>query len=149
MTAHQGTLYRDVILDHARHPRNAGRLEHPDLAGAAVNPLCGDEAHVTLALRGGAIGEIRMQVRGCVISQAASSLVSECVRAKTLAEVAALEREFRAVMEGPEAEGHATELPPDLAALQPLVDVKQHRSRIGCTLLPWQALLAAKPAAGS
>ena len=154
MKEHKATLYRDVILDHARQPRNAGRLERPDLAGSAVNALCGDEAHVTLVLRDGAIGAIGMQVRGCVISQAAASLVSECVRAKTLAEVADLEREFRAVMEGTGMPGPgggrgSSELPPRLAALQPLVDVKQHRSRIGCTLLPWQALLAVEPAAHS
>jgi nitrogen fixation NifU-like protein len=133
------TLYRELILEHSRHPRNAGRLEHPDLAGKAVNPLCGDELHVTLSVLDGAVGDIRMQVRGCVIAQAAASLVSEWVRGKALGALEAEGAAFRAALE------EGTALPESLGGLNALLGVRQHRSRTGCALLPWQALAAAKP----
>lgn len=133
-------LYRNEILDHARHPRNSGRLARPDLTGTASNPLCGDEAQVTLSLAHGEIGDIRVLVRGCVISQAAGSMISEAVRSKSLEQAAELGRVFEAVLEG-----SRDELPAELVSLNPLVEVRRNRSRIGCVLLPWQALRAAKP----
>jgi nitrogen fixation NifU-like protein len=134
----EATLYRAEILNHAHHPRNSGRLEHPDLAGAATNPLCGDEAQVTLTLAGTSVREIRMLVRGCVIAQAAGSMISEAVRDKALPDIAALGQAFQDLLQGTRVD-----LPPALEGLRPLVAVRRNHSRIGCALLPWQALSAA------
>jgi len=78
-------LYREVLLDHARHPRHAGRLDRPDLTGSAHNPLCGDQLEVTVALDGQSIRDIRGAVRGCIIAQASCSLMTELVMGKPLA----------------------------------------------------------------
>jgi len=148
-------LYREVLLDHARHPRHAGRLDRPDLTGSAHNPLCGDQLEVTVALDGQSIRDIRGAVRGCVIAQASCSLMTELVMGKPLAEALEDGEALRRALDdascglpadgscGPQ-EGGASGLPDRLAALAPLVEVRQHRSRIGCALLPWQALAAAR-----
>ena len=135
MTEDADTLYREVILEHARHPRNAAPVEHPHRRARATNPLCGDELELTLALDGPSIREIGVQVRGCAIAQAAASLMSEAVRGKPLHEADALGQVFRELMEGSRAE-----LPSALESLQPLEAVRRHSSRIPCTLLVWQAL---------
>ena len=134
-------LYRDILLDHARHPRRSGRLEHPDLTGTAHNPLCGDRLEVTVALADGTIQDLRGAVRGCVIAQASCSLMAELVAGKPLAEALALGEALRLALDDP-----AASVPPSLEALAPLVEVRRHRSRIGCALLPWQALADARKA---
>jgi nitrogen fixation NifU-like protein len=70
-------LYRDFILEHYKHPRNFGELEEPDLEAHEVNPLCGDELGVQIAVADGRIAELRFQGHGCAISQAAASIASE------------------------------------------------------------------------
>jgi nitrogen fixation NifU-like protein len=70
-------LYRDFILEHYKHPRNFGELEDPDLEAHEVNPLCGDELGVQIAVSDGRIAELRFQGHGCAISQAAASIASE------------------------------------------------------------------------
>jgi nitrogen fixation NifU-like protein len=70
-------LYRDFILEHYKHPRNFGELEDPDLEAHEVNPLCGDELGVQIAVADGRIAELRFQGHGCAISQAAASIASE------------------------------------------------------------------------
>jgi len=131
------SLYREAILRHAHDTRHAGRVERPSHAGSAHNPLCGDELELSVALEGGVIREIKVQVRGCLISQAAASMMSEAVQGLPLAAAQALGERFRAAMERGEGE-----LPEALAALRPLLEVRRHPSRIRCTLLPWEPLLA-------
>jgi nitrogen fixation NifU-like protein len=70
-------LYRDFILEHYKHPRNFGELDDPDLEAHEVNPLCGDELGVQIAVADGRIAELRFQGHGCAISQAAASIASE------------------------------------------------------------------------
>jgi nitrogen fixation NifU-like protein len=88
-------LYREVILDHYRNPRGHGDVEGADARAEGQNPLCGDE--VTVALRFGADGEtieeMRFEGRGCAISQAATSMLTELVQGRTAAEVAAMPKE--------------------------------------------------------
>jgi nitrogen fixation NifU-like protein len=88
-------LYREVILDHYKHPRNYGLLEPSDARAEGQNPLCGDE--VTVSIRFGADGEtieaIGFEGRGCAISQAATSMLTDLVKGRTAAEVAALPKE--------------------------------------------------------
>jgi len=88
-------MYREVILDHYKNPRGYGLIEEPDALAKGQNPLCGDE--VSISLRFGADGEtiedIRFEGRGCAISQAATSMLTEIVKGKTVAQVAALPKE--------------------------------------------------------
>lgn len=86
-------LYRDFILDHYRNPRNAGTLDAPDATFEDNNPLCGDKIRMDLKLRDGVIDDIRFRGRGCAISQASASLLTEAVKGKSVAEVAKIGKE--------------------------------------------------------
>lgn len=86
-------LYRDFILDHYRSPRNAGTLEEPDATFEDNNPLCGDKIRMDIKLRDGVIEDIKFKGRGCAISQASASLLTESVKGKTVAEVARIGKE--------------------------------------------------------
>jgi nitrogen fixation protein NifU and related proteins len=86
-------FYRENILDHYRNPRNHGHLESPTTTAEGVNPLCGDELAVELVVEDGVVRDIRYNGRGCAISQAAASMISDVAKGKTVEEVAALGRE--------------------------------------------------------
>jgi nitrogen fixation protein NifU and related proteins len=87
-------LYREYILDHYKHPRNFGELEERDAEFSDRNPLCGDEMGVHIRLDGDRIAELRFHGHGCAISQATASIISDELKGKTVAEVAALDRHF-------------------------------------------------------
>ena len=86
-------LYREVILDHYKNPRNFGTLEQCDAHAEGQNPLCGDEIAIDLAFDGDTIAEVRFSGRGCAISQAATSMLTEMVTGKTAAEAARLTKD--------------------------------------------------------
>jgi nitrogen fixation protein NifU and related proteins len=86
-------FYRENILDHYRNPRNSGHLESPTTTAEGVNPLCGDELAVELEISDEVVQDVRFNGRGCAISQAAASMISDVVKGKTVAEVAALGRD--------------------------------------------------------
>ncbi len=80
-------LYTETILDHFKHPKNAGAIEEPTLMLDGGNPLCGDQVSFTLKINEGLIKDIKFQSKGCAISRAASSMVTELVIGKTIDEV--------------------------------------------------------------
>ena len=80
-------LYRDFILDHYRHPRNAGTLDQPSATAEDNNPLCGDRIRMDVRIEGDRVSDVRFDGRGCAISQASASLLTESVKGKTVAEV--------------------------------------------------------------
>jgi nitrogen fixation NifU-like protein len=82
--------YREYILDHYRNPRNYGKLDQPDVHSEDSNPLCGDQLGMDLVVEGDHIKEVRFQGRGCAISQASASMLSELIEGKTVEEVVAL-----------------------------------------------------------
>jgi len=82
--------YREYILDHYRNPRNYGKLEDPDIHSEDSNPLCGDQLAMDMQVEGDRIKEVRFLGRGCAISQAAASMLSEMIEGKTVQEVVAL-----------------------------------------------------------
>ena len=86
-------LYREHILDHYKNPRNHGSLAEPDVSVEGTNPLCGDELHLDLRIEHGRIVEIRFHGRGCSISQAATSMLTELVEGRTVEEAGALTRD--------------------------------------------------------
>ena len=129
------TIYRDLLLDHARRPRNSGCLEHPDLRASAYNPLCGDELELTLVLSGDTIQDCKTQVRGCTICIASASMMSEFILEKTMSEVISRSKEFSEILSRDNK--HISET---IETLRPLIDLKPHRSRIKCIRLAWDAL---------
>lgn len=86
-------LYQQNILDHWKHPRNSGRLEQPTVSHDEVNPLCGDKLHVELLVENDMIADVRFTGRGCAISQAAASMLTEVVKGKPLAEAKRIGKE--------------------------------------------------------
>ena len=129
------TIYRDLLLEHARHPKNSGRLESPDLQASVFNPLCGDELELTLSLSAGTIQDCKTQVRGCTICIASASMMSEMILAKTLKDAAKTSQIFTESLSK-----EAEEIPESLELLRPLIALKTHRSRIKCMKLAWDAL---------
>lgn len=86
-------FYRDYILDHYRNPRNFGHLEHPDVEAEDLNPLCGDQIRMQLALDDGIVKDVRFSGKGCAISQAAASMLTQRVTGMKLSDVAKLSKD--------------------------------------------------------
>ena len=131
-------LYREVILDHYRSPRNRQTLESPDIETRGFNPFCGDEVVLQLKLDdAGLIGDISQGGYGCSISLASASILSDLLRGKTLEEGEQLSGAFREMMRGDELSDEQLDAMGDLEALQ---GVRKFPIRIKCALLPWAAL---------
>ena len=86
-------IYREAILDHSKHPRNKGTLEHPAFTFEDTNPLCGDEIRVDLHVEGDRVAAVRFSGRGCAISQAAASMLTEMVDGQPVEAVKALTKD--------------------------------------------------------
>jgi nitrogen fixation NifU-like protein len=133
-------LYRDVILDHNRKPRNFGRLED----GAGVrradghNPLCGDRLTVYVRLNGERVEDVRFEGSGCAISTAAASLMTEAVKGKERAAVHALFDEVHTLLTH-----HDAKPAPQLGKLAALSGVREFPARVKCATLSWHTLNAA------
>lgn len=85
-------IYKDIILDYYRHPRNFGDLPEPDVRSKDSNPLCGDVIEMQLKIRDGTVDDLRFKGRGCAISQASASMLTELAKGKTLDEIKALSK---------------------------------------------------------
>ena len=147
-------LYREIIIDHYRSPRNRGELETPPATRTeGFNPLCGDEIVVYLQLGEGEgddrmIEEIRIGGQGCSISQSSASMMSAAVKGKTIAEVEALTHAFKAMMSihesslDADAEATDVEVPTEvkLGDLEALRGVVKFPVRIKCATLAWNTL---------
>lgn len=135
-------LYQEVILDHGRKPRNFRRLEDATRTARGDNPMCGDRIQLWLNLSDdGRIAEAAFQGKGCAISTASASLMTETVRGKTEAEARALGARFRDLaMTGACPDCADDE---DMDRLQALSGVHEFPSRVKCATLAWHALNAA------
>jgi len=139
-------LYREVILDHYRTPRNQGRIENADATAQGVNPLCGDEITIDLALSNGVVTDIAVQGQGCSISQASASMMTEAVKGKTREEIADLVARFRKMMSLDDSDdpGLDPERPGSvLGDIEALQGVRKYPVRIKCASLGWNTLLEA------
>ena len=130
-------LYRDIILEHFRNPRSQGRLDHPTLISHGMNPFCGDELELTVALEGETIRDLRVQPKGCSISQASASMMTEALKGKSIREAEELAHRFKAVM----LEGASLDPGPEMEDLQALEGVKKYPVRIKCAILSWNTFL--------
>ena len=138
-------LYDARILDHSRAPRHAERVAAPDAEGSAVNPFCGDEAHIQLALDGGRIARIGIQSVGCSINRSSASMLSEAVSGRSRGEAGEVEGRFRRLMGGEALSAEESDSLGDLVALDA---VRAFPVRIKCALLAWTALEEALEDAG-
>jgi nitrogen fixation protein NifU and related proteins len=136
-------LYQDIILDHGRKPRNFHALAHPSHFAHGHNPLCGDRVTVYLAIDGDRIQDVSFEGRGCAISTASASLMTEVLKGKTLAEADELFKAFHAEVTGGDAPAVEDKLQDDFDRLAPLEGVKAYPARVKCATLAWHAFEAA------
>jgi len=127
-------LYREIILDHYRSPRNRGSLDQPSATSEGDNPLCGDEVRVDLDIRDGRVVDVRFVGRGCSISQASASMMTEAIKGLSLEEVESLFETFKGMMYGGEVDVEA------LGDLEALQGVRKFPVRVKCATLPWNTL---------
>ena len=132
-------LYREVILDHNRSPRNFGRLEPADAQAAGHNPLCGDQLTLTLRLQGDRVADLRFEGQGCAISIASASLMSEAVKGRSRDEIEQLYRRGARAADRPRAARRAAISASSLA----LAGVAEFPARVKCASLCWHTLHAA------
>jgi len=127
-------LYREVILDHYKNPKNRGELESPDLEFNGHNPLCGDTVTLHLQFDGEKITDVKFQGDGCSISQASISMMTQQIMGLKPDEIMRLAENFRAMMKSEENPDV------DMGELEVLQGVKNFPARIKCALLGWDTL---------
>ena len=133
-------LYREVILDHYRTPRNKGELPPPATCTEGANPLCGDEIKIFLDVHDGMVRDVKFSGHGCSISQASASMMTAAVKGKSINAVRAVAKRFKQMMTIEESDGQAPADVPlgDIEALQGVV---KYPVRIKCAVLGWNTLL--------
>jgi nitrogen fixation NifU-like protein len=138
-SAEIGALYQEMILDHYRRPRNKGSLDKADATVEMKNPLCGDEITLQVAFEGDCLCDLRFSGRGCSISQASASMMTQLVKGKSTQEVSAIRKQFRELMLGNPAAADDAQL----GSLRALSGVARFPARVKCALLAWSALESA------
>jgi len=144
-------LYREIILDHYRNPRNRGELPSPPAVRVeGFNPLCGDEVVLYLDVEDGKVADVKISGQGCSISQSSASMMSAAVKGRTVAEARALVRAFKGMMSIHEQRLDGEDEPPDggdgddievkLGDLEALQGVVKFPVRIKCATLSWNTL---------
>ena len=128
-------LYRSVIMDHYKNPRNKGEIEDGSMTVAMNNPTCGDEIQLTLNVEAGIIKDVKFQGEGCSISMSSASMMTEAIMNQPVDKALSMADEFSNMMLGEEY--HITDDMGDIEALQ---GVSQFPARIKCATLTWKAL---------
>ena len=128
-------LYQEVILDHSRHPRHFGPLDRATHKAEGYNPLCGDRVTVMLALDGeGRVADIKFEGKGCAISQASASMMTEMLAGRTLPEAEKLMRGFLHLVKGEEAGDLSAD---DREQLDVMAGISEFPMRVKCATLAW------------
>jgi len=128
-------LYGKIILDHYHKPRNRGSLKQPSVTAEAENVFCGDDVKLDVAIQDGRIADARFMGRGCSISQASASMLTEAIMGLSLDEAEALFQSFKSMMHGSEQQGVG-----GLGDLEALRGVRRFPARVKCATLAWNAL---------
>ena len=134
-SAELSALYQEMILDHYRRPRNKGTLENADASVEMKNPLCGDEIGLQVTFDGDAVRDLKFNGRGCSISQASASMMTQLVKGKRAEEIESIRKKFRDLMLGNVGAGDS-----ELGSLRALSGVARFPARVKCALLAWNAL---------
>jgi len=133
-------LYRDVIVDHNRSPRNFRQIEPPRYEAEGFNPLCGDKLHVYLRLKQGVIEDISFEGSGCAISVASASLMTEALKGKSEVEALTVFERMHGLLAGnDESIGDLSEL----GKLAALGGVREYPTRVKCASLCWHTMKSA------
>jgi nitrogen fixation NifU-like protein len=128
-------LYRDIILDHYRNPRHRGSLSDPSASHEGLNPLCGDEVTIDVAVKDSRIQDIAYRGSGCSISQSSASMMTEAVAGKTVEEARQVIGSFTEMMRGSDAID-----PEALGDLEAMAGVRKFPVRVKCATLAWHTL---------
>lgn len=129
------TLYRQVIMDHYKNPRNRGELEGDALTVDMNNPTCGDRIQLQLQVEDGIVRDAKFQGEGCSISMSSASMMTQAIKGKKVSEALAMSKLFSEMMLGEEIESDL-----DLGDAQALSGVSQFPARIKCATLAWKAM---------
>ncbi|MCW5589253.1 MAG: SUF system NifU family Fe-S cluster assembly protein [Legionellales bacterium] len=130
-------LYQEVIIDHNRHPRNFGHLASCNHQAEGMNPLCGDKLNVYLLLENDRITDLSFEGKGCAISTASASIMTEVLKNKTKQEAERIFQQFHDLVMG------KIPLTMELGKLAVLAGVKDYPARVKCATLAWHTLHAA------
>jgi nitrogen fixation NifU-like protein len=128
-------LYREIILDHYRSPRHHEPLADPDVVAEGYNPLCGDEVELRVSFEDGAVSDLSVRGRGCSISQASGSMLTDVILGKPVEEVRRLIGLFTSMVTDPEGDP-----PAELGDLEALQGVAKFPVRVKCATLAWHTL---------
>ena len=137
-------LYRDVILDHNKKPRNFGVLAEADARADGHNPLCGDRLTVSLKMNGNRVEDVRFEGKGCAISTASASLMTEAIKGKDRTAIDELFTKVHTLLTEQSAVPS-----PDLGKLAALSGVREFPARVKCASLCWHTLNAALEQSGT
>lgn len=135
-SAQISALYQEMILDHYRRPRNKGELPNADASVLLKNPLCGDEIAVHVRYEGDDVAEISFSGRGCSISQASASMMTQLLKGKSVEEIEPIRARFRDMVMGDKEAADDK----SLGSLRSLGGVARFPARVKCALLAWNAL---------
>lgn len=130
------TLYRQVIMDHYKNPRNKGVLEDDSLTINMNNPTCGDRIQLTLKLEDGKVADAKFEGEGCSISMSSASMMTQAIKGKNIEEALKLSKVFSDMMLGKEYDEDDL----DLGDIEALQGVSQFPARIKCATLAWKAM---------
>jgi len=134
-------LYQEVILDHSRHPRHFGKLEHATNTAQGYNPLCGDRVTIYLIVgKDGRIADIKFEGKGCAISQASASLMTDMIVGRSVSEAEKLMSGFVNLVKGENIEGLSED---DRETLNVMAGVSAFPMRVKCATLAWHTMKSA------
>ena len=139
MDAKLSALYQEIILDHYRRPRNKGELSAATSGASLRNPVCGDVVDVQVEMHDGRVADVRFDGRGCSISQASASMMTELVKGRTAEDVVKLGERFAEMIRGDE--GAAKD--EALGQARALSGVSRFPARVKCALIAWEAMARA------
>jgi nitrogen fixation protein NifU and related proteins len=142
-------LYREIILDHYKNPRNRGEIDPPAVRAEGHNPLCGDEIQVYLMVDNGIVSDVRISGQGCSISQSSASMMSAAIKGKPIDDVRALVSRFRHMMSIDEDSPENIDESVPLGDLEALQGVVKFPVRIKCAVLAWNVLTQALDQSGA
>ena len=134
-------LYQEIILDHSRSPRNSGCLERPSGEARGDNPLCGDRITVQVRVEDERVVDIRFEARGCAISIASASMMTELIKGRNVTEARTAFEDFIARVTGSDGDD-------GLGELSALMGVRKFPARVKCATLPWHTFDAALQGGG-
>ena len=132
-------MYQEVVLEHAKSPRNHRALESPSNRAEGYNPLCGDRCSVFINTKDGVIDEITFEGSGCAISRASASMMTQSLKGKTLQQAEAMFRGFHDLVTGQNRDGSQA----DIGKLKVFAGVSEFPARVKCATLAWHTLQAA------